>query len=561
MNRSHPKAMAALILACIMIVVTACAGGENGGGNSKAGMESPTGETGTTGQPDTGKQEGDPFAKYDPPVEVTAARDLSGVRFREGESIENNVWSKAYEEELGIKIKYAWTTQGDYDQKLNVSIASGDLPDIFPVNGTQLKQLVDSGQLEDLTDLFETYATELTKKIVKEDPNQLKSASFKGRLMAIPKVGSATDFSQVLWMRKDWLDRLQLPEPKSMDDVATIAEAFVTQDPDGNGKADTYGLAIGAGMNGTYTSLRGFFNGYHSYPNSWFKDESGKFVYGGVQPETRNALAKLSEMYKAGLIDKEFAIKGDDKLVEQMANDKVGINYGPWWIPGGPLQANKDQNPNSSWKAYGIPSADDKPAKIQLDFPVANYVVVKKGAKHPEAAIKMLNLMVKLAYEKAEIEKYFVPSDGYPLNSYPLLFASQVNGNMNIHVHIMQALETNDPSALNAEEKMYYDRIIAYRNGDNKMWFQEGTYGNVSAWPGVKEKVDQGLLQTPDFFGAVTNTMSQKGGVLTKLELETFTKIIMNEAPIEEFDRFVENWHKLGGDEIAKEIEEWAGNL
>lgn len=554
MNRLRSKSLLAAMLVCILIAMTAC-GGQTNEGQKQDESNQPSSNT------EDAAIDTSPLGKYDPPIVVAGARDVSGSRFREGESIENNVWSRAYEEELGIKVKYAWTTQGDYDQKLNVSIASGDLPDIFPVNGTQLKQLVDSGLIEDMTDLFETYASDLTKKILREDPKQLQSASFNGRLMALPKSGSATDFSQVLWVRQDWLDRLQLPEPKTMDDVIRIAEAFVNEDPDGNNKADTYGLAVGAGMNGTYTSLRGFFNGFHAYPNSWFKDESGKFVYGGVQPEMRNALEQLSEMYRKGLIDKEFAIKGDDKLIEQMANDKVGLNYGPWWIPGGPLQSNKDQNPNSVWKAYGIPTATDEPAKLQLDFPVANYVVVKKGAKHPEAAIKMLNLMVKLAYEEAKIEEYFVPADGYPLNSYPMLFASPVNGNLNIHLHIMEALEQNDPSALNAEEQMYYDRIIAYRNGDDKMWFQEGTYGEVSAWPGVNEKVQQNLLQTPDFFGAVTKTMSQKGGVLTKLELETFTKIIMNEAPIEEFDKFVENWHKLGGNEIMEEIEAWASNL
>ncbi|RAV17315.1 extracellular solute-binding protein [Paenibacillus contaminans] len=556
MNRRRSSVFLATALAGIMVVVTACSEKQE----KPVSEQSPGNQTGTEKQ-ESAATKPSPLGKYDSKIEVTAARDLSGVTFRPGESIENNIWSKAYEEELGIKVKYAWTTLGDYDQKLNVSIASGELPDIFPVNATQLKQLVDSGQLEDMTDLFEAYASDLTKKIVKEDPNQLKSATFKGKLMAIPKAGSATDFSQVLWIRKDWLDRLQLPEPKTLDDVVKIAEAFVNRDPDGNGKADTYGLAVGSGMNGTYTSLRGFFNGYHAYPNSWYKDKSGKFVYGGVQPETRNALAKLSEMYKAGLIDKEFAIKGDDKLVEQMAGGKVGINYGPWWIPGGPLQTNKNQNPDADWKAYGIPSADDKPAKLQVDFPVAQYVVVKKGAKNPEAAIKMLNLMVKYAYELREIEKYFVPTDGISLNAYPLLFASPVNGNLTIHVNIMKALETKDPAKLNAEEKSYYDRIIGYRNGDNKLWFQEATYGGISAWSGVKEKVDQGLLQAPDFFGAVTKTMSQKGGVLTKLELETFTKIIMNEAPIEEFDKFVENWHKLGGDDIAKEVEAWASNL
>jgi putative aldouronate transport system substrate-binding protein len=114
---------------------------------------------------------------------------------------------------------------------------------------------------------------------------------------------------------------------------------------------------------------------------------------------------------------------------------------------------------------------------------------------------------------------------------------------------------------LNAEEAGYYAKLLEYQNGDLKQWYEEGMYGETSAWPFVKEKIDQNLVQNPGFFGAATETMSQKGGVLAKMEEETFTKIIMGEVSIDEFDNFVQNWHKLGGDEIAKEITEWNSNL
>jgi len=51
--------------------------------------------------------------------------------------------------------------------------------------------------------------------------------------------------------------------------------------------------------------------------------------------------------------------------------------------------------------------------------------------------------------------------------------------------------------------------------------------------------------------------MSDKNATLTKMEYETFTKIIMGAAPIEEFDKFVENWYKLGGEQMTNEVNEW----
>lgn len=94
----------------------------------------------------------DPFGKYDTPVTLTAVRYLQdGIEFKEGESLENNVWSHAYEDQLGITLQYAWTTPlAQYAQKLNVSIASDDLPDLMWVDAAQLKRMVEDDMLADL---------------------------------------------------------------------------------------------------------------------------------------------------------------------------------------------------------------------------------------------------------------------------------------------------------------------------------------------------------------------------------------------------------------------------
>ena len=61
-------------------------------------------------------------------------------------------------------------------------------------------------------------------------------------------------------------------------------------------------------------------------------------------------------------------------------------------------------------------------------------------------------------------------------------------------------------------------------------------------------------------FSGQTETMETKWANLKKMEEETFAKIIMGKADISEFDTFVENWKKQGGDQILKEINEELGN-
>ena len=72
-----------------------------------------------------------------------------------------------------------------------------------------------------------------------------------------------------------------------------------------------------------------------------------------------------------------------------------------------------------------------------------------------------------------------------------------------------------------------------------------------------KEMNADGCVTFDAYAGSLTKAMQEKKAYLDKLELETFTNIIMGQAPIDEFDVFVENWKKSGGDDISKEVNEW----
>ncbi|MDF2834853.1 MAG: extracellular solute-binding protein, partial [Paenibacillus sp.] len=277
------KLITASIAGLLALSLAACA---NNGNTEASGTDNTTGTNIPAG----------PLDKYAPPIEVTAVRPISeGTTFKEGEDIANNNWSRAYEEQLGIKVKYDWTVaQSQYAQKLNISIASDDLPDVFQVSAAQLKKLVEDGQLADLTELYEKYASPFVKQTLSEDGgNALLSTKFDGRMMALPKMGSGIGQSHVLWVRTDWLNKLNLPEPRTMADFFNISEAFTTGDPDGNGVADTSGFGLNRDLWGFFAAAEGYFNGYHAYPNTWIKNDAGELVYGSIQPEMRQALQKL----------------------------------------------------------------------------------------------------------------------------------------------------------------------------------------------------------------------------------------------------------------------------
>ncbi|MFD0714738.1 extracellular solute-binding protein [Paenibacillus sp. GCM10027626] len=545
------------VLAIAMVTVSACSKNNEGKEGQTSGTATSSGEASNT--PDEPAASYDPMGKIDPPIEVTAVRELdSTTKFAEGDSIDNNAWNKLYEDEFGIKLKYLWVADpSQYNQKFNVAMASGKLPDIMPVDATQFNQLVEADQLEDLTEALENYGTPITKELLTKDGGLgLESATFGGKLLGIPVNPGAVDNAPLLWVRTDWLKKLNLPEPKTMEDVFKIAEAFVKQDPDGNKKDDTYGLGLDKLLYDPVFGLTGLFNGYHAYPKIWVENASGEYVYGSIQPEMKTALAKLQEMYKTGLIDREFGVKDIEKLIQLGNSGKLGLFFGVMYGNVYFLEGKK-LDPEMEWKAYPLPSIDDKQAKPQLVFPIGKYYAVKKGMAHPEAIIKMLNAFGH-DWDRTKYPLTAINQDGDIAKwVYALVQGSNPTQNLDMYDHVSRALEANDESLLDPKapgQKIFWDSIHQWREGNIDGWTYATIYGAQELLYNYNK--NNGLLMTK-YIAGPTETMVEKGTTLDKMELETFTKIIMGEVSIDAFDEFVANWKKLGGDQITAEVAKW----
>jgi len=555
------RSMLMLTLAAMLTVMTACGSNANKEAGSSTQPQVPADSKPANTEPATNETPADPLGKYETPIEVTAVRAVaSTMKFENGDTIDNNGWTKLYEKELGIKLKYLWTVDASqYDQKLNVMMTTGKLPDIMPVSGAKMKQLYDAGQLEDLSGALEKYGSEKTKELLNKDGGEgLSSATFKGELVGLPLNPGATDTAPLLWIRADWLNKLNLPEPKTMDDVLKIAEAFAKQDPDGNGKNDTYGLGVAKELYGFFAGIEGFANGYHAYPGNWVKDSSGKLVYGSIQPEMKTALTSLQKLYAAGGIDQEYGVKNADVLIQDINSGKVGMLFGVHYMPL-LFQEGKNSDPNMDLRPYRLPSVDGTTAKPQSAFSVAEYYVVRKGAQHPEAAIKLLNAF----NNQWPREQY--PEDEIGVNGavekwqYAPLRGINPAANLDNYQILKQALDASDESVLDKTtgQPFIYKTIKEFQAGDPKGWGYAMVFGPGGSQELLTEYNRNKGFMPNEFLSAPTEVMSQKIASLNKLELEAFTKIIMGSASIDSFDEFVSNWKKLGGDVITQEVADW----
>ncbi|WP_214626861.1 extracellular solute-binding protein [Paenibacillus agaridevorans] len=549
---------ASLALSISLVFVSACSNGNNSNSGNGGALEASSSAVSPSSSP--ASVEANPFEKYEPAIEITTVRSTSArFKFLDGESLDNNAWTKAYENELGIKVKNVWTTdEAQYQNKMNVTIASGDLPDLMFVSPAQFQQLLESDQIEDLTTAYDQYASPFLRKIMEQDANGLmkKAATVDGKMMGITGFGSIEQGTPVIWLRTDWLEQADLPEPTSFDDILNIAEAFKKN------HSGAYGIGLNKDLFGGLATIEGIANAYHAYPKIWLKDDSGKLVYGSVQPEMKQTLATLQDMYKRGLIDKEFGVKDGNKIAEDIMNNKIGLIYANFWHPLWPLQEAMNMNAadGMTWKPYPVLSADDQVASPSTTIPVTGYYVIKKGYKHPEAAIKLANLQLKNAWsDEAQAELYNTDKDQTPFYLYPTISMEPPSKNLEAGIAVTEAYRAKDFSKLNEEQKGYYDNVLAYLdNNDIKSFGNALIFGpGGSEMEVLKKYVEENRMKIGEFYGAPVPTQQMKQATLDKLELETFTKIIVGESPVDEFDSFVEKWHKLGGDEITNEINEW----
>ncbi len=516
-----------------------------------------------------------PFGKYEPPINVSFVRavddDMSTniLPKTPGETVESNRWLDAYRDDLGINITYDWTVKGGYTedtykQKMNLTLSSGDLPDVIKVDAITLKQLAESGEIEDLSDVWEEYASDFAKETYAgEGDSVLNSAKIDGRLMAIPEMDSSLESAQYVWIRQDWLDNLGLEGPKTMQDLLKISEAFTNKDPDNNGEDDTYGLVLTKDFYSGWGGSEGFFAGYHAYPNMWI-DKDGKLEYGSVQPEVKTALSALAQMYQNGEIDKEFGIKEGSIVAELVAAGKAGINFGEQWNPMYPLISNYNNDENADWVSYPLVSIDAEQAKVPLKFRTQLYYAVRKGFDYPEVPVKMVNKFLETNWgEDSDFGYYYMPQEieNVGVWKFSPVTPHQATKNLDVYNAIDEARKNGTQAELEGEAKVVNENVENFLAGDKLQWGWEKIYGVNGAFKIMQEYKANDLLLYDSFVGSPTKTMIDKRATLEKMEKEVFIKIIMGEAPIDDFDKFVEDYYTLGGEQITKEVNDWKNSL
>lgn len=442
---------------------------------------------------------------------------------------ETEVW-KTMEEKVNIEYEPMAIPSAQYGDKLQASIAANDLADIthywsFP--DPKFTTYAQQGAFLQLDELIKD--TKYIKDIPKEKWDMIK---VDGKIFGIPRPANP---GRAVIVRKDWLDNLGLPIPKTLDEFYNVAVKFAKEDPDQNGKDDTVGIILNQTL------------GWHLDPifmafdagNGWREMEDGTLMNASITPQRKEALTWLNKLYKDGGIDENFTIMKDNQMWEKLESGKAGLFLG-------------GQTNDYPRFVTNLKKIDPKAELIMIRPPVG--ATGKSGYPGGTGFFGQFVLSGKL--EEAKAKKAIELLDWQMSEEADNLRMKGVEG-----VHYTP----NDDGTIT----MIGDKFVEEGISSLMPIGSTNPLSSIAmnASKEIQEAQKQNLTGLADFdiiSPAVdylpSAAVGEKLAELDKIQREISVKIVIGDEPIEAFDKFIEDWKAKGGEMLTKEVNEWYKN-
>jgi ABC-type glycerol-3-phosphate transport system substrate-binding protein len=314
---------------------------------------------------------------------------------------EESVILKGLEETQGVKFTFDWRQTTDYNTQIAVLLAGGKLPDMLAPNQYGVIALKDEGAIIPLDDLLEKSGQSLLKAVGPARMSGWREADGNiYRIISIVDIPGSHS-----WMiRRDWLEKLNLKEPVTWNEWLTVWRAFRDNDMNGDGdRTNEIPLALDMNGEGALGALLWAF-GIQASVDTQFCVYNNNYIPVYDHPRYPEFLKAVADLYKEGLLDREFSSRTQNDLftimdggllgstmtwaerasISTTTNREAGNRQAFWKTVAPPKGPYGDQYIQSrDWRntAYTITTAAEKAGKAEAIIRVLDWLFGPKGVE------------------------------------------------------------------------------------------------------------------------------------------------------------------------------------
>lgn len=512
--------------------------------------------------------------KYDPPVQISvpfsASYDFSSIP--DDDILANPMYDRIASE-MGIEYQIAWQADGgEYYTRLSNDLAGGTLPDAFRVKNSLIGQFVDPGAVEDITDIWEATASDLTKEKKGYPDNSIwQEVTRDGRIYGIAYKEDGLGDDSLTLIRQDWLDQVGMEAPSTIEEFTAVAKAFK------EAGLSEYPIAVNQNLVTWDFSSDPIFGAFGvipagGQPGYWTKLEDGTLGYSSIQPGAKEALTVLNSWYTEGLIDPDFINQDEGMANDNFIAGMTGIVFQPWWSAHANVADLYAAFPEAKITVIPGPKGPNGESGRAGTSLKGQAVLFRKGvdAKIIEAVINQMNWQIDMHVNWEEYQQY---------------------GEYSLGAGFFQGYEWDFDADCNivpgkipgGEWTLGKDLIGGYR-GMTYPDYPVDTFTSMAEWmkadPASLNMAQKFILEDPNvqrdieyyniavasrdevienqFKGRNTEAINAVLPDLMDFEKTAYLEFITGARSLDEFDQFAAEWLERGGQTYTDEVNAWA---
>lgn len=452
---------------------------------------------------------------------------------------DQNAYWQELDKRLGVQTDYTMVPISSFREKFVALTASGDLSDInliYPSIAPDQYKAIQQGAFTDLTPYLMGDTRNEYPNLAKYPDFAWKNSLIKGKLWWVPRMNFLWGGNELMY-RKDWLSKLGLAEPKNTDEFFNTMVAFTKNDPDGNGKPDTWGLGGYSNSFGVAWSID-FLRGMFRVPHNWRKNPDGTLTYFIETDEFKQTLAFAKKLFDAGVYHPDTATWTQNQAQDAMIAGKIGAKGDSLiQLLGGVQERQKarKQNPAADLRSL-VPPGWDGGKGVTYNgpgVPYANGIPAKVGKD--QGRVK----------ELLRVLDYFGALFGS--EEYTFLTFGIKDRDHTINASGSPVLTEQGKAEVNELGNVVFPPRTYYFPEDPP---EDTVYLQKVTQDALAEGIDDPTLN------AYSPTFATKAGELNQLNLDRLTAIVTGRDPLAALDTWVKDWRSRGGDMVRKEYEQ-----